>query len=106
MNFSEKLSYLRKYKFKMNNSEFADKLGVNRNTLSSWEKGEFKPSTSHLMMISFCCGVSMDYLIFDDHPLELSLNGINDKEYVVLKTLIDYYKDINKENKGKQNDIK
>lgn len=101
MKFSDKIVYLRINILKMNQSEFATRLGVNRNTLSSWEKGEFKPSSSHIMMISYCCGVSIDYLISDKHPLELSLYDIGDREYKVIKTLIDYYKEINSESLGK-----
>ena len=42
------------------------------------------------MMISYLCGVTSDYLIFDNHPLKLSLLGIGDEEYNVLKSLIEY----------------
>lgn len=99
MDFSNKLKFLRKEKLNLNQKEFGEKIDVTRSTIKNWEVGTSNPTTSHIMMISYLCGVTSDYLIFDNHPLELSLLGIEDDEYNILSSLINYFTNINKEKK-------
>ena len=43
--------------------------------------------------------ITTDYLIEDNHPLELSVRDINDREYQILLQLINYFNDINNKEK-------
>lgn len=95
MDFPNKLKTLRKEKLDLNQKEFGKKIDVTRSTIKNWEAGTSSPTTSHIMMISYLCGVTSDYLIFDNHPLELSLIGIEDDEYNTLTSLINYFTNIN-----------
>lgn len=50
-------------------------------------------------MIALVCNITTDYLIEDNHPLELSVRDINDREYQILLQLINYFNDINNKEK-------
>ncbi len=47
----------------LSQQEFADKLGVTRQTVSKWESGKIKPSADNLMAMSRLFGVSTDYIL-------------------------------------------
>lgn len=59
---------LRKARKKKFNSaqEFANKLGVNRITVSHWENGKFEPSTDTLHRIADILDVSVEYLMGEE----------------------------------------
>ena len=42
--------------------ELADKLGVCRDTVSNWEKGETSPTSLQLQKISLITGIPMDFI--------------------------------------------
>ncbi|MDD6467018.1 MAG: helix-turn-helix transcriptional regulator [Erysipelotrichaceae bacterium] len=68
--------------------EFADRIGVSRQTVSNWETGGGIPSIPHIKMIALQCRVSTDYIIYNDCPYQLSLLGIDDEEYNLLQSMI------------------
>lgn len=91
MDIADKIRLLRTQKLEMGQSMFAKKIDVTRKTVINWENGTSKPTVAHIMMISILCDVTTDYLIFDNHPFELSVKGINDNEYNLLKSIIEYF---------------
>lgn len=91
MDTADKIKFLRTQKLKMGQNIFAKKIDVTRKTIINWENGTSKPTVAHIMMISILCNVTTDYLIFDNHPLELSLKEIDDEEYILLKSIIEYF---------------
>lgn len=95
MIISEKLKYQRKEVMNLKQKELAPLIGVSVATLKKWENNENYPNLSHLIMISMTCNVSLQYLVNDNHPEELSLIGLSDYEYETLKSLIDYFKEKN-----------
>lgn len=90
MDIAEKIEFLRTKIVKDSQSKFASKIDVTRNTIKNWESGTSKPSVSHIVRIALVCDVSTDFLIYDNHPLELSLIGIEDYDYRFLKEMIAY----------------
>ena len=64
MNFSEKLSKLRKAN-NLSQEQLAEKLGVSRQAVSRWELGETTPDMLNLVGLCDIFGVSADYLIRD-----------------------------------------
>ena len=64
MNFSEKLSLLRKSKG-LTQEALADRLGVTRQAVAKWESGQVYPDISNLIEISNMMNVSVDYLVKD-----------------------------------------
>lgn len=98
MDRAEKITYLRTNFLKMSRAKFAKEIGVSRETVRAWEVGSSSPTTMHIMMIASCCKVTTDYLVFDDHPLELSSRELSQEKYDLLLHMINFYEN---ENKGK-----
>ncbi len=92
MDIADKIRLLRCNKLKLGQEAFAKKLNVSRKTITNWESGASKPTTTHIMMIGIACDVTTDFLIFEDHPFELSLHDIGDVEYRLLQEVISYYR--------------
>lgn len=99
MDIADKIRLLRCDKLKLSQQAFANKLYVSRKTITNWESGASKPTTAHIMMLSIVCEVTTDFLIFEDHPFELSLHDIGDYEYGLLNEVIQYYVEKNKKHK-------
>lgn len=99
MDMGEKIKSLRSSVLELSQEAFAKKINVSRKTISNWENGTSKPSTQSLMVIALLCNVTTDYLIYDEHPFELSSIGLNDEEYNLLKEFIIYLEKINKDKK-------
>ena len=95
MDIADKLKYHRKHVMNMKQKELAPLIGVSVATLKKWENRENTPNVNHLIMISMACNVSLNYLINDNHPEELSLIGIGDIEYDLLNSLITYFRNKN-----------
>ena len=65
MNFSEKLSKLRKEK-NYTQEQLAELLGVSRQAVSKWESGTAYPETATLIEIGKLFDCSMDYLLKEE----------------------------------------
>ena len=65
MNLSEKIGIIRKAR-SYSQEKLGDKIGVSRQTVSSWEKGEFEPTLDSVRAIAQVLDVSYDTLL-DDH---------------------------------------
>lgn len=50
---------------KMNQREFADKIGVSLGTVTNWELGKTEPDLSQLRMISELSGIPMDFIFVE-----------------------------------------
>jgi DNA-binding XRE family transcriptional regulator len=50
----------------MNQKEWAEKLGVSRMTVSSWEKGRSEPSLNALRKISELSGIPLDCIFIEE----------------------------------------
>lgn len=61
-NLPENLKILRKLR-NLNQSEVADKIGVQYYTLGKWEQGRAEPSTEDLSKLADFFEVSIDYLV-------------------------------------------
>lgn len=99
---AEKIKFLRTNIMKMSQRDFGVGVNVTRNTVKNWESGISMPNVGHIILLSVFCGVSTDYLLFDNHPLELSLCGIDKDEYDILYNLIKLFE--NKNELGNKND--
>ena len=69
MNLSEKIGIIRKAR-KFTQEELGDKIGVSRQTVSSWEKGEFEPTLDSIRAIAQVLDVSFDTLLDDEIDLK------------------------------------
>ena len=64
----------------LSQEEFAEKLGVSRQAVSKWERGEAYPDTENLITISNMFGVTIDDLLKSDN-IVADTNGENTEEY-------------------------
>lgn len=64
----KKLADARK-KNELSQTEAADKLGTTRQTISSWERGEYEPDTDKLHEMAKLYGVSVADFFTDDHDV-------------------------------------
>lgn len=70
MNFSEKLTRLRKIKG-MTQEEFASAVGVTRQAVYKWESGKSYPEVMTLLEIKSLFGISIDDLLDEKFEVEL-----------------------------------
>ena len=68
------LAELRKF-YKVTQEELAVRVGVTRQAVSKWERGDVLPDIVTFRMIAECFGVSVDELISGDKPKEMSKRG-------------------------------
>ena len=66
---------------KMTQSEFAERLGVTKSSISSYENGSRLPSYDILIKISRIFKVSTDYLLgcVDDKSQTVNVSGLTEK---------------------------
>lgn len=102
MNISEKIKYIRKELINISQENFATKVGVSTGTIKKWESGTSKPTVNHLLMISLISNVTLQYLIFDDYPEEISTIKLTDDDYIIIKSMIEHFKKKNKELKSNE----
>ncbi|MDA3974614.1 helix-turn-helix transcriptional regulator [Enterococcus thailandicus] len=83
--FGDKLKSLRKTK-KMTQATLADKLGVSKWAVTSYEQGKTYPSIEILIKICDVLEVSSDYLLgISDHlPVKMETAGLSEEEVRLL----------------------
>ena len=69
MKLSEKLYQLRR-QAGLSQEQAAEQLGVSRQSVSKWEGGQSVPEADKLAAISRLYGVTTDYLLLEDAPLQ------------------------------------
>lgn len=73
----------------LSQEEFADKIGVSRQAVSKWERGEALPDTDNLITIAKLYGVSLDELI--SHTPTNSISNEKSAEPIIQEqTICDY----------------
>lgn len=82
MTFSDKIITLRK-KNGWSQEEFAERLGVTRQSVSKWESGQSQPDISKIIQISDIFEVTTDYLLKDDLQESDCANEENSSLYTV-----------------------
>lgn len=65
--FANRLAELRKEKG-LSQEDLAEKLGVSRQAVSKWERGEATPDSDNLIALSSIYGVSLDELVHQKNP--------------------------------------
>lgn len=105
MDFADKIKFLREKILGMSRTELAKKLSVSRISIYNWENGISKPSVENIKTISLLCGITTDYLIKENHPLEVSLYNIDNQAYRILNDLVNYFRERNNENDNEKQNI-
>lgn len=95
MDIADKIKFIRTELLNLSQEKLAKKVDVTRLTIKNWEDGVSVPTTSHITMIAQIGNVTTDYLIIDNKLLELSVIGIDNPSYNILKLVINYYEQKN-----------
>lgn len=69
MTLSEKIAYCRR-RNGLSQEELAEKIGVSRQAVSKWETSEAQPEIGKLRQLSDAFGVSTDWLLSEEEPVE------------------------------------
>lgn len=88
--FGNSLKYVRVKIMGLIQQEFADEVGVSKETIKSWEAKAECTSLSGVISISQATGVAIDYFIFEDCPLRVSSSRINKEKYNLIQGLVNY----------------
>ena len=82
---------------KMTQNEFAERLGVTKSSISSYENGSRLPSYDILIKISRIFKVSTDYLLgcIDNKSQTVNVSGLTEKQIVSIRSSIDAYRAFN-----------
>lgn len=105
MDFADKIKFLREEFLNLSRVDLAKKLNISRTSIYNWEIGVSKPSLENIKAISLLCGISTDYLMKENYPLELSLFKIDNKGYDILDNLIKYLEERNQVKNKNENKI-
>ncbi|MBQ6568924.1 MAG: helix-turn-helix transcriptional regulator [Clostridia bacterium] len=69
--------------------ELAKKLNVTKQTISNWENNNIQPSIDMLVKVAECFNVSTDYLLCRVQEKTVCVDGLNDRQIVHIRLLID-----------------
>lgn len=75
---AKKLTELRKH-FSLSQEALAEKVGVSRQAISKWERGEASPDTDNLLALSKIYSVSLDDLLGEKNSEEI-ISALSEKE--------------------------
>ena len=85
-NLSQRLADLRKEN-KLSQEALAEKMGLSRQAISKWERGESAPDTENLILLSGIYGITLDELLHGketketaEEPIEKPIEEIEPKE--------------------------
>lgn len=77
----------------------AEKLGLTRSAVNSWEIGLSLPSTQYLIQLSKLYSVSIDYLLGLDEVERIDISNLDKNEKELIYGLLKSFNKINKTNK-------
>lgn len=97
----------RLYTFRKNSGlsqeELAEKIGVSRQAVSKWERGEASPDTENLILLAKTYGVSLDELILSrEEPKKTQKNSGARQDETPEKTAGEENRDTEKDSAGRQ----
>ena len=89
-----KIKKLRK-EHKLTQAQLAERIGVTKPTVSAYENDSRSPSYEVLVSIANVFNVSLDHLLLDRYDAVLKINGLNEEQLSIIKTLIKSFQDSN-----------
>lgn len=80
---------------KITQSELAQTLGITRSSVNAWELGISVPSTQYIVELSNYFSVSTDYLLGVKPHSTISLEGLSDKDIILIYQIVNHLRDVN-----------
>lgn len=90
--FGNSVKYVRVRLMGMTQNEFADVLSVSRETIKNWESKSECTSLRNLMLLSQVTGLAIDYFAYDNYPIKIPTNCLNEEKKKVIIGFLEYYK--------------
>lgn len=78
-----------RYERNWSQTDLANRLGITRAAINSWEMSLTKPSLSMLVKLSYLFGVTTDYLLGIEHKKLINISHLSQKDVQLIYELID-----------------
>ena len=91
LNVAERISYLRE-KYNMTQTDLANRLGISRSAVNSWEMSISSPSISNIIEMSIIFNVTTDYILSTSNKILVDISDLGNKEREVVLQMIDCLK--------------
>ena len=90
----DRIRFIRDVVFSLSQENLAKEFDVSRNTSKYWDVGQI--NVDKIYQFSLKTNISMDLIIWDNHPLELQTDGMDELLYQAILTNCKLYKVRNK----------
>ena len=89
-NIANKIKYLRD-KVGLTQTDLANRLGISRSAVNSWEMSLSSPSLSNIIEMTQIFHVSADYLLSTSEKMMIDISVLNNEEKEVILKLINCF---------------
>ena len=87
LNISDRIRYLRE-KNDMTQTDLANKLGISRSAVNSWEMSLSSPSITNIIEMSQIFNVTADYILSTSNKLLVDISHLSNEEREVVIKLV------------------
>ncbi|MBO5262448.1 MAG: helix-turn-helix transcriptional regulator [Clostridia bacterium] len=91
LNVADRIRYLRE-KNDMTQTDLANKLGISRSAVNSWEMSLSSPSITNIIEMSRIFNVTADYILSTSNKLLIDISDLNNEEKGIVLKLIECLK--------------
>ena len=92
LNVADRIRYLRE-KNDMTQTDLANKLGISRSAVNSWEMSLSSPSITNVIEMSRIFNVTTDYILSITNKLMIDISELGNEERQVVIKLVECLKD-------------
>lgn len=91
LNVADRIRYLRE-KAGMTQTDLANKLGISRSAVNSWEMSLSSPSLTNIIEMSRIFHVSSDYILSSSEKLLIDITELDNEQREIIIKLIECFK--------------
>ncbi len=91
LNVADRIRYLRE-KAGMTQTDLANRLGISRSAVNSWEMSLSSPSLTNIIEMSRIFHVSSDYILSSSEKLLIDITELNNEQREIIFKLIECFK--------------
>lgn len=82
-------------KYKLTQTELAQRVGVTKSTIAAYENDSRQPSYTVLIKMANVFKVSIDSLLLNQEENILNTNGLTEEQTLIIESLINHYRKTN-----------
>lgn len=79
-------------KYKLTQTELAEKVGVTKSTIAAYENDSRQPSYTVLIKMANVFKVSIDSLLLSHRENVINTNGLTEEQTLIIESLINHYR--------------